>query len=92
MIVAVPAAITTSGTFACVASGATASAIGVSPNPATKATLSLTISSWAMRFDTSGVPVSSFTINSTVLPATLAPFCCMNRRAAASICRPVEAC
>ena len=40
---------------------------------------------------TSGALVSSLTINSTFLPATVSPFCAMYRRAAASICLPVEA-
>ena len=55
VIIDVPAAITTSGTFACVATGATASASGVRPKPASTATLSLTISC-AMRLAMSGVP------------------------------------
>ena len=45
----VPAAMTTSGTFASVASGATASAVGVTPNPASRLTLLLTINSCASR-------------------------------------------
>ncbi len=90
VIIDEPAAITISGTFACVASGATAIAIGVSPKPARNATLSLT-SSCAMRFETSGVPVSSFTISSIRFPATVAPCSCTYSFAAASICRPVDA-
>ncbi len=69
----VPAAMTTSGTLACVAIGATASAIGVRPKPARKATLSLTTSSCASRLATSGTPVSSFRMTSTFLPATVVP-------------------
>ena len=45
VMIEVPAAMTTSGTLACVASGAAASAAGVTPKPAIKLTLSLTISS-----------------------------------------------
>ncbi len=73
----VAAAITIVGVFDCVASGATAKASGVRPNPARNETLSLTRSSCAMRRVTSGVPVSSLTISSMVLPATLAPFWAM---------------
>src|SRR5229473_1888316 len=91
-MIEVPAAITTSGTFACVASGAAASAAGVTPKPAMKATLSLTISSWASRLVLSGTAPSSLRTTSIFLPATLAPFCCTYSRTAASICRPVEAC
>ena len=69
----VPAAMTTSGTLACVAIGATASAIGVRPKPARKATLSLTTSSCASRLATSGTPVSSFRMTSIFLPATVVP-------------------
>ncbi|MCY1209634.1 hypothetical protein D9M68_576390 [compost metagenome] len=87
----VAAAITTCGVFDCVASGAAASAAGVMPKPAITLTLSLTMSSCARRLVTSGRPVSSFTISSTFLPATVSPFCAMYRRAAASIWRPVEA-
>ena len=53
-MIEVPAAITISGTFAWVASGAAASAAGVTPKPAMKFTLSLTISSCAMRLVLSG--------------------------------------
>ena len=73
----VAAAITTRGVFDCVAIGAVASASGVRPKPASTFTLSFTTSSCAMRLVTSGVPVSSLTISSTFLPATLAPFCAM---------------
>ena len=76
-MVEVAAPITTSGTFACVASGPIASAIGVSPMPASTLTLSLTISSCAMRLALSGTPPSSRTISSIVLPATVEPLCCM---------------
>ena len=44
-----------------------------------------------MRLVTSGALVSSLTISSTFLPATMSPFCAMYKRAAASICLPVEA-
>ena len=44
------------GFVASVASGATASAFGVSPKPARKSTLSLVISSCARRLATSGSP------------------------------------
>ena len=69
----VAAIITISGTFASVAIGATASAPGVSPNPARTATLSLTTSSCASRLVTSGLPVSSLTMSSIFFPATLSP-------------------
>jgi len=65
---------------------------GVTPKPASTLTFSLTTSSCAMRLVTSGVAVSSLTISSIFLPATVSPFCAMYRRAAASIWRPVEAC
>ena len=55
----VAAAITTCGVFDCVASGAAASAAGVTPKPAITFTLSLTISSCARRLVTSGVATSS---------------------------------
>ena len=53
-MIEVPAAITISGILACVASGAAASAAGVTPKPAMKLTLSLTISSCARRLVLSG--------------------------------------
>ena len=77
VMVEVAAAMTTSGTFAWVASGADARASGVSPKPAMTAILSLTISSWARRLVTSAMPVSSLTISWIFLPATVSPFCCM---------------
>ena len=73
----VAAAITTCGVFDCVAMGATASASGVRPKPASTLTLSFTTSSCARRLVTSGRPVSSFTISSTFLPATVSPFWAM---------------
>ena len=76
-MIAVAAAVTISGTFACVASGAAASASGVRPKPASTLTLSLTISSCARRFVTSATPVSSLTMSWIFLPATVSPFCCM---------------
>ena len=51
----VPAAVTISGVFDCAESGATERAAGVTPNPARKFTLSLTISSCAMRLVLSGI-------------------------------------
>jgi hypothetical protein len=74
-MIEVPAAITISGTLACVASGAAASAAGVTPKPAMKATLSLTISSCAMRLVLSGIAPSSLTMTSIFLPATVVPCC-----------------
>ena len=73
----VPAAITTSGTLACVAIGAVAIADGVMPKPARMATLSLTTSSCASRLVTSGTLVSSFRMTSIFLPATVVPCCAM---------------
>jgi hypothetical protein len=76
-IVEVAAPMLISGTFACVASGATASEIGVNPMPARKLTLSLTINSWAMRLLASGTPPSSRTMSSIFLAATVSPLCWM---------------
>ena len=73
----VAAAITTIGVLDWVAIGAVASAEGVMPKPASTLTLSLTTSSCAMRLVTSGMLVSSLTISSTFLPATVSPFCAM---------------
>ena len=81
----VAAAITTIGVLDCVARGAVANAEGVMPNPASTLTLSFTTSSWARRLVTSGTLVSSLTISSTFLPATMSPFCAMYSLAAASI-------
>ena len=75
VMIEVPAAITISGTLACVAIGAAASAAGVRPKPARKSTLSLTTSSCASRLVTSGTAVSSFRMTSIFLPATVSPFC-----------------
>ena len=62
------------GFFASVASGATASALGVKPKPTRKSTLSRVINSCARRFATSGCgPVVSFWITSIFLPATVSP-------------------
>jgi hypothetical protein len=88
----VAAAITTMGVLDWVAIGATAMAEGVMPKPASTLTLSLTTSSCARRRVTSGKEVSSLTISCTFLPATVSPFCAIQRRAAASIWRPVVAC
>ena len=87
----VAAAMTTNGVLDCVAIGAVARARGVRPKPASTLTLSFTTNSCAMRLVTSGALVSSLTISSTFLPATVSPFCAMYKRAAASICLPVEA-
>ena len=63
------------GTFASVATGATASAFGVSPKPTRKSTLSRVTSSCASRFATSGAgPPTSFWITSIFLPATVSPW------------------
>ena len=83
--------ITIIGTLACVASGAVASAPGVSVKPARKSTLSLVTSSCAMRLVTSVTPVSSRTTSSIFLPATWSPCICMYTRAPSSICRPLAA-
>ena len=87
----VAAAITTKGVLDWVAMGAVAKARGVRPKPAKTLTFSFTTSSWASRLVTSGAAVSSFRISSTFLPATVLPFWAMYKRAAASICLPVEA-
>ena len=77
-IIPVAAAITIIGTFASVATGAAASASGVSPKPASTLTLSCTTISCAMRLVVSGArPVSSLTISSTLRPATVSPFFAM---------------
>jgi hypothetical protein len=74
VITDVAAFMMTIGFFASVATGATASALGERLNPARKSTLSLTTSSWASRFATSGAaPVVSLTISSTFFPATVSP-------------------
>ena len=69
----VAAAMTIIGTFACVAIGAVANAVGVRPKPARNATLSLTTSSCARRRVVSAVPPSSFRMTSIFLPATVLP-------------------
>lgn len=75
VMIEVPAAMMTAGTLASVASGAIASATGVTPKPPMKDTLSLTISSCARRLLTSGFAPSSLMISSIFLPATVSPFC-----------------
>ena len=65
------------GVFACVATGAVASAPGVSVKPARKLTFSLVTSSCATRRVVSATPASSRTTSSIFLPATMSPFCCM---------------
>ena len=77
MTLDVPADMTMVGVLLCVAMGAAAKASGVSTKPPKTLTLSLTTSSCAMRLVTSGALVSSLTINSTFLPATLSPFWAM---------------
>ena len=72
----VPAVMIMDGVFDCVMTGATASASGVRLNPARKATLSLTINSCAMRRVWSATPVSSLTMTSIFLPATVSPLIC----------------
>jgi hypothetical protein len=73
-MIEVPAAITSSTTLASVASGATASAVGVMPKPATTGHLVVDDQLWAMRLVLSGTAPSSFRITSIFLPATLVPF------------------
>jgi len=73
----VPAAITSCTTLAWVASGATASAAGVTPKPATTDTFSLTMSSCASRRVLSATAPSSLSTTSIFRPATAAPCCCM---------------
>ena len=66
------------GTLAWVASGAVAERERRQAEPGERPpTLSLTISSCASRFVTSATPVSSLTMSSIFLPATVSPFCCM---------------
>ena len=76
----VPAAITISGIFASVASGATANAVGVTPKPTTKLTFWLTINSCASRLELSATAPSSCSMISIFLPATVSP-CCACRAA-----------
>ena len=52
-------------------------AAGVTPKPAMTLTLSLTISSCAIRLVLSGTAPSSLRMTSIFLPATVSPFCCM---------------
>ena len=73
VIIAVAAAVTISGTFASVATGATASASGVRPKPISALALSLAMRSWARRLVTSGAPASSLTSSTIFLPATVSP-------------------
>ena len=72
-MIEVAAFMTIMGFFASDASDATASALGVSPKPARKSTLSLVTSSCATRLATSGTPVVSLITNSTLRPATVSP-------------------
>ena len=87
----VAAAMTTMGVLDWVAMGAVAKAKGVRPKPLSTPTLSFTTSSCAMRLVASGTPPSSLMMSSILRPATVLPFCAMNKRAAASICLPVDA-
>jgi hypothetical protein len=91
-MIEVPAAITISGIFASVASGATANAVGVTPKPTTKLTFWLTINSCASRFVFSATAPSSLKMTSIFLPATVSPCRAMYRRMAAAICTPVDCC
>ena len=91
VMVEVAAAITTIGVLDCVAKGAVAKAKGVRPKPLSTPTFSFTTNSCAMRLVASGTPPSSLMMSSILRPATLSPFCAMNKRAAASICLPVLA-
>ena len=62
------------GTLACVATGATASALGVSTKPPRNCTLSRVTSSCARRLATSGAgPPTSLKTSSIFLPATVSP-------------------
>ena len=66
----------TIGFFASAETGATASAFGVSPNPARMSTLSRVTSSCASRLAMSGAaPVVSRMISSIFLPPKTSPFC-----------------
>ena len=76
-MIEVPAAITICGTLAWVASGATASALGVMPKPAMNFTFSLTMSSWVTRLVVSGTVASSLMTSSIFLPATTTPLSSM---------------
>src|SRR5262245_15266473 len=74
VMIDVAAFITIIGTLASVATGATASALGVSANPARNCTLSRVTSSWASRLARSGAgPVVSLMTSSIFLPATVSP-------------------
>ena len=77
VMIEVPAAVTISGVLDSVASGATARAAGVTPKPARNVTLSLTMSSCAMRLVLSGTAPSSLMMRSIFLPPTVAPCCAM---------------
>ena len=74
MTTEVPDTMTTVGTLPSVAIGAIDIALGVRPAPR-KLTLSLTISSCASRLALSGTLLSSLTISSIFLPATVSPCC-----------------
>ena len=77
------------GTFASVATGATAIAFGVRPKPARNCTLSRVTSSCATRLARSGAgPVVSLTMSSTFLPATVSPCAFMYARMPFVIWRP----
>src|SRR5580698_8201165 len=91
-MIEVPAAVTISGVLDSADSGATESAAGVTPKPARKVTLSLTIISCAMRLVLSGTAPSSLIRSSTFLPATVSPFCAIYSLIPAAICLPVDCC
>ena len=76
VITDVAAFMITIGFFASVATGATAMALGVKPNPARMSTLSRVTVSCARRLAMSGAaPVVSFTKISIFLPPKTSPFC-----------------
>ena len=79
----------TIGFLASVATSATASASGVSPNPARMSTFSCTTSSCARRFATSGDgPPVSLMMSCTFRPATVSPRTFWKAFAPASNCLP----
>ena len=91
-MIEVAAFMITIGFLASVAIGATASALGVSPKPARKSTLSRVTSSCARRLATSGAgPVVSFCTISIFWPATVSPWSFMYAFIPPSICAPYSA-
>ena len=78
VITEVPAFMMTNGTFASVASGAIASALGVKITPASRFTRSRTMSSCASCFALSGFgPVSSRVMSSILTPGGSSFSCCL---------------